>query len=112
MGALETGSSYCKSRLLQLAKIRTQITARLQFLSRVQVTETEGAFYLLLKLDTQKNDLQLVKSLISEFKIAVIPGCAFGLHNACYLRVSYGMLDEDNTHIATQRLIDGLEVLY
>ena len=112
MGALETGSSYCKSRLLQLAKIRTQITARLQFLSRVQVTETEGAFYLLLKLDTQKNDLQLVKSLISEFKIAVVPGCAFGLHNACYLRVSYGMLDEDNTHIATQRLIDGLEVLY
>jgi aspartate/methionine/tyrosine aminotransferase len=112
IGALETGSSYCKSRLQQLAKIRTQITARLQFLSRVQVTETEGAFYLLLKLDTQKNDLQLVKSLISEFKITVIPGCAFGLHNACYLRVSYGMLDEVTTHIATQRLIDGLEVLY
>ena len=112
IGALETGSSYCKSRLHQLAKIRAQITARLQFLSRVQVTETEGAFYMLLKLDTKKNDLQLVKSLISEFKIAVIPGCAFGLHNACYLRVSYGMLDEDNTHIATQRLIDGLEVLY
>ena len=112
MGALETGSSYCKSRLLQLAKIRTQITARLQFLSRVQVTETEGAFYMLLKLDTKKNDLQLVKSLISEFKIAVIPGCAFGLHNACYLRVSYGMLDEVTTRIATQRLIDGLEVLY
>jgi aspartate/methionine/tyrosine aminotransferase len=111
IGALETGSSYCKSRLQQLAKIRTQITASLQFLSKVQITETEGAFYLLLKLDTQKNDLQIVKSLISEFKIAVIPGCAFGLHNACYLRVSYGMLDEVTTRIATQRLIAGLEVL-
>ena len=95
----------------QLAKIRAQIIARLQFLSKVQITETEGAFYLLLKLDTNKNDFQLVKSLISEFKIAVIPGCAFGLHNACYLRVSYGMLDEITTDIATQRLIDGLEAL-
>jgi aspartate/methionine/tyrosine aminotransferase len=111
IGALETGSSYCKSRLQQLAKIRTQITTHLQFLSKVQITETEGAFYLLLKLDTQKNDLHLVKSLINEFKIAVIPGCAFGLHNACYLRISYGMLDEFTTRIATQRLIDGLEVL-
>jgi aspartate/methionine/tyrosine aminotransferase len=80
-------------------------------LSKVQITETEGAFYLLLKLDTKKNDLQLVKSLISKSKISVIPGCAFGLHNACYLRVSYGMLDEVTTRIATQRLIDGLEVL-
>jgi aspartate/methionine/tyrosine aminotransferase len=108
IGALETGSSYCKTRLQQLAKIRTQVTAHLQSLSGVQVIATEGAFYFLLKLDTEKNDLQLVKSLISDFKIAVIPGCAFGLNDGCYLRVSYGMLDGDTANIAMHRLIDGL----
>ena len=108
IGALETGSSYCKTQLQMLAKIHAQVTAQLQCLSGVQIAATEGAFYLLLKLDTGKNDLQLVKSLISEFKVAVIPGCAFGLNDACYLRVSYGMLHEETADIATQRLVEGL----
>jgi len=111
IGALETGSSYCKTRLQQLAKIRAQVTAQLQFLNGVQIVATEGAFYLLLKLNTKRNDLQLVKSLISEFKVAVIPGCAFGLDDRCYLRVSYGMLDEDTANIATHRLVEGLRKL-
>ncbi len=111
MGALKTGSSYCKTYLRDLAKIRSQITAQLQSLKMVQVIATEGAFYLLLKLDTEKDDLQLVKSLISEFKVAAIPGSAFGLKNACYLRVSYGMLDAGTINNAMQRLIEGLTVL-
>jgi aspartate/methionine/tyrosine aminotransferase len=108
IGALETGSSYCKTRMQQLAKIRSQVTAHLQSSNGVQIIATKGAFYLLLKLDTEKNDLQLVKSLISEFKVAVIPGCAFGLYDACYLRVSYGMLDEGTASIAMHRLVEGL----
>jgi aspartate/methionine/tyrosine aminotransferase len=108
IGALETGSSYCKSQLQVMSRIRALVTEQLQSLKGVQFINTEGAFYLLLKLDTRKNDLQLVKSLISEFKIAVIPGCAFGLYDACYLRVSYGMLDEGTARIATQRLVEGL----
>ncbi len=111
IGALETGSSYCKTRLQQLAKIRAQVTAQLQFLNGVQIVATEGAFYLLLKLNTKRNDLQLVKSLINEFKVAVIPGCAFGLDDRCYLRVSYGMLDEGTANIATHRLVEGLRKL-
>lgn len=111
IGALATGSSYCKTRLQELTKSRAQITAQLQALSGVNIVATEGAFYLLLKLDTEKNDLELVKSLISEFKVAVIPGCAFGLHDGCYLRVSYGMLDKDAASIAIHRLVNGLETL-
>ena len=108
IGALETGSAYCKTQLQQLAKVRTQVITQLQSLNCVQTITTEGAFYLLLKLRTEKNDLQLVKALISEFKVATIPGCAFGLNDACYLRVSYGMLDEARTDIAMQRLLAGL----
>ena len=108
IGALETGSAYCKTRLQQLAKIRTEVIAQLQSLDCVQTISTEGAFYLLLKLNTGKNDLQLVKALINEFKVAAIPGCAFGLQDACYLRLSYGMLDETLAGIAMQRLLTGL----
>ena len=77
----------------------------------MQIIATEGMFYLLLKLDTEKNDLQLVKSLISEFKVGVISGRAFGLHDACYLRVSYGMLDEGTANIVMHRLVEGLRKL-
>ncbi|MCX7097511.1 MAG: pyridoxal phosphate-dependent aminotransferase [Methylococcales bacterium] len=111
VGAMQTGSAYCKNQLMQLANIRQQVTDALQGLPGVTLIATDGAFYLLLKLDTQRNDLQLAKALISEFKIAVIPGCAFGLQNGCYLRVSYGMLDEEKLPIALQRLQAGLLAL-
>ena len=111
IGALETGAAYCKDRLQQLATIRSLVTADLLALKGVHIAATDGAFYLLLKLDTEINDLQLVKSLISEFKVAVIPGSAFGLQDGCYLRVSYGMLDENAAGIAVQRLVDGLRAL-
>ena len=111
MGALQAGSAYCRNQIHPLAKIRDQVTNRLQALKQVKVVRTEGAFYLLLKVDTQKNDLQLAKSLIEEFKVAVIPGCAFGLYDACYLRVSYGMLDEQTINIALNRLCEGIKLL-
>jgi aspartate/methionine/tyrosine aminotransferase len=112
VGALEAGSIYCKTQLPQLAAIRAHITAQLQALKDIcQVIETEGAFYLLLKLNTKKNDLKLVKSLITDFKVAVIPGCAFGLHDGCYLRISYGMLDKTLADIALPRLLAGLAAL-
>lgn len=111
MGALSVGAFYCKTKLPYLDKIRAAVMSRLQALPNVNIISTEGAFYLLLKVDTQINDLQLAKSLIAEFKVAVVPGCAFGLHEACYLRVSYGMLDEETANIAIQRLIEGLRKL-
>lgn len=112
IGALQTGSGYCKTRLQQLASTRAQVSTQLQELDGLcRITETEGAFYLLLKLNTKRNDMELVKALISDFKVAVIPGCAFGLQDGCYLRVSYGMLDEAKAGIAMQRLKAGLLAL-
>ena len=111
IGALGAGVSYCKTKIQPLAKIREQVTARLKDVNKVKVIETDGAFYLLLKVETTKNDLELAKLLITYFKVAVIPGCAFGLYDACYLRVSYGMLDEATFDSALQRLIEGLKQL-
>lgn len=112
IGALETGSVYCQHYKLQLAQVRTQVIAQLQALDAVcQLSVTEGAFYLLLQLQTEIDALTLVKALIDEFKVAVIPGCAFGLHQGCYIRLSYGMLSAELIDVALQRLLTGIKQL-
>lgn len=111
-GALQSGSDYCKTHLQTLAHIRTRVSAQLRELSGIcEIAATEGAFYLLLKINTRMSDLELARQLISDFKVAAIPGCAFGLHDGCYLRVSYGMLDETRATEAIQRLVAGIKAL-
>jgi aspartate/methionine/tyrosine aminotransferase len=111
-GALKTGSAYCKNQLGRMQRVHEHALAELQKVNDVcTVTETEGAFYLLLKLHTEKNDLELVKALINNYQVAAIPGCAFGLHDGCYLRLSYGMLDEERAEVAMLRLVKGIKKL-
>lgn len=111
-GALETGANYCRQYLPELARIRQQVLQQLQTLDEIcQIQATTGAFYLLLKIQTSLSDLELAERLIKQFKVASIPGCAFGMHSGCYLRISYGMLDREQCYEAINRLITGLRVL-
>jgi aspartate/methionine/tyrosine aminotransferase len=108
-GALETGADYCNTRLPELAVKRKQAIARLQPLKGLcEIPDPEGAFYLLLKIHTDQNDLDLAKALIDEFKIAAIPGSAFGLTDGCSLRISYGMLGQAQLDTAIGRLVEGI----
>jgi aspartate/methionine/tyrosine aminotransferase len=112
LAALETGADYCNAHRQQLDKARHHIILNLQELKdSCHASVTMGAFYFLLKLNTNRNDLDVAKTLISDFKVAAIPGSAFGLNDGCYLRVSYGMLDQCKTEIAMQRLISGIKAL-
>jgi aspartate/methionine/tyrosine aminotransferase len=112
IGAMQTGSSYCKQQLQQLASVRAKVIQQLQSLNDYcQLTITDGAFYSLLKLNTELDDLSVVKRLIDEFKIALIPARAFGLQHGCYVRLSYGMLTQERVDIALQRLSLGIEQL-
>jgi aspartate/methionine/tyrosine aminotransferase len=111
-GALETGADYCKNHLPELAVKREQVIARLQPLKNLcEIPNPEGAFYLLLKLNTKTNDLELAKMLIDYFKVAAVPGSAFGLTDSCCLRISYGMLDQAQLDLAIDRLINGIRQL-
>jgi len=112
IGALEVGSGYCKAQLNRLQVIRSKVINRLQEVSdKVDWVATEGAFYLLIKLHTQRNDLDVVKTLISEYQVSAIPGCAFGLTDGCYLRLSYGMLDSARADEAMTRLVKGIKAV-
>ncbi|MDD1611750.1 MAG: aminotransferase class I/II-fold pyridoxal phosphate-dependent enzyme [Methylococcaceae bacterium] len=86
--------------------------ARLQPLKDLcEIPEPEGAFYLLLKINTTQNNLELTKALIDGFKVAAIPGSAFGLTEGCSLRVTYGMQDETCLAEAMERLVHGIRAM-
>ena len=70
--------------------------------------KSEGAFYVMLSIDSSMNDLQLVKQLIADFGVATLPGSAFGIHQDCHIRLSYGALPDREVATGIKRLKKGL----
>ena len=55
---------------------------------------------------------ELVKKLICEHKVAMIPGTTFGMEDGCYLRVAYGALQKDTAQQGMERLVRGLQTIF
>ncbi len=109
LGALSAGSAWCRDKLGLLHDIRTIMLSGLQSISNIcSVSKSEGAFYFLLKLATDLDDMTVLRRLIREYQVAAIPGGTFGLMDGCYLRVSYGALDKNNAAEGIRRLTHGL----
>lgn len=69
---------------------------------------SEGAFYLFITLDTNKDDLTIAKQLIQQYQVATIPGSAFEAEGGSYLRISYGALTSETVTKGIDKLIQGL----
>jgi len=111
-GALESGRTYCEKHLAKTKEVRKLLLEKLAgWGSFATAAKTEGAFYLLLKVNSKLPALEITRRLIEEHKVAVIPGSAFGLDKACYLRIAYGVLDIPTCGEALDRLGAGLEAL-
>lgn len=109
IGALETGKNYCLGKLDIIKEVRTIMLSHLDGIkSFCQVSSGNGAFYFLIKIDTEMNDMTVIEHLIKKHKVAVLPGSTFGL-NGCYLRVAYGALDKNNAFEGIKRLGNGLK---
>ena len=109
MGALEAGMGYCKENLGVIADVRAIMLSQLDGIkSFCQVSKSEGAFYFLIDIDTDTDDMTVVERLIRQHKVAVLPGTTFGL-NGCFLRVAYGALDKNNALEGIHRLTNGLK---
>jgi aspartate/methionine/tyrosine aminotransferase len=110
VGALRTGREYCRSKLASIAAAREHV---LEEMSSIQdlctVPAAEGAFYVLLRVHTALEPMDLVERLVRDFGVAVIPGTTFGLNEGCYLRVSYGALTEETAAEGIRRLVKGLK---
>jgi aspartate/methionine/tyrosine aminotransferase len=73
------------------------------------VPKAEGAFYVLLNLNTQIPAMTLTERLIREHGVAVIPGTTFGMDRGCYLRVAYAALEQVTVREGCDRLVAGLK---
>ena len=112
VGALETGSSYCRDKLKTIAKVREIVLKELEAVRDFcHIPPSDGAFYVFLKVATGMGSLELAKRLIREHGVAVIPGFAFGLDDGCYLRIAYGALDETTAAEGLRRLVGGLKAI-
>lgn len=109
LGALTAGPAYCGGFLADIDTVRQLCLERLEQLNaQVQVPAAEGAFYLLARLQTNLDAMDVVTRLVREHKVAAIPGNAFGLGDACYLRIAYGALRQDDVAVGMDRLVEGL----
>ena len=111
LGALATGRSWATQHLDALRRSRDKVRQGLESLGDLcHLPPAEGAFYFYLTLPHGGDPMDLVQKLVRDFKVAVVPGTAFG-STGCRLRISYGALTPENVSIATDRLIQGLRHL-
>ncbi|ACB50471.1 aspartate aminotransferase [Crocosphaera subtropica ATCC 51142] len=112
LGALKVGKSYCKKHLEEIKKVRDIFIYHLRPLEAMcTLVSSQGAFYFFLKINTDMKDFELVKKLIENYQIAVLPGETFGIKKGCYLRIAYGALQKETATTGIERLVQGLKHL-
>ncbi len=110
LGALQAKQEYLQTNIQTIAQVRQIVLESLNHLQDLcTVTVANGAFYFFLKVHTQMDAFELVKRLIQEYKVAVIPGTTFGIDNGCHLRVAYGALQQETAKEGIERLVRGLQ---
>ncbi|MCW5313913.1 pyridoxal phosphate-dependent aminotransferase [Nostoc sp. KVJ3] len=112
LGALQAKEEYLQSNIGAIAQVRQVVIDSLNRLQGLcNIIPVNGAFYFFLKINTQMDAFELVKRLIQEHKVAVIPGTTFGMDDGCYLRVAYGALQKETAKEGIERLVQGLETI-
>ncbi|MBD3884194.1 pyridoxal phosphate-dependent aminotransferase [Phormidium tenue FACHB-886] len=112
LGALQVGASYCHQHLQAIAQVRQICLEEFAAIQDIcTVPPADGAFYFLLKIHTDLDAFELVKRLIQEYRVAAIPGTAFGTKDGCYLRVGYGALQPETAIEGVGRLVKGLRAI-
>jgi aspartate/methionine/tyrosine aminotransferase len=112
LAAIEVGRGFCEPFVRELAETRDVVLEALRGLGPLaQVPPADGAFYCLLKMNTELDPLVLTERLIREHRVAVMPGPPFGLTSGCYLRVAFGALQRETVAEGIGRLVTGLRTI-
>ncbi|WP_228059580.1 pyridoxal phosphate-dependent aminotransferase [Plectonema radiosum] len=112
LGALQAKPEYLKDNIQAIAEVRELVIQSLKPLEgicRIAPASSSGAFYFFLKVQAQMDAFELVKQLINDYQVAVLPGTTFGMHQGCYLRVAYGALQKETAKQGIERLVNGLK---
>lgn len=111
-GALRVGRAHCAPHVAALAAVRRLVFDAFDEVRDVaDVPSVQGAFYTLVNVRTPMTAMACAERLIREHRVAAIPGTAFGLHDGCVLRVSYGALAHDTVAEGMRRLTAGIRAI-
>jgi len=109
VGALESGRTYAEQYLPGLSRVRQLVKEELHSLgSCLTVSQGDGAFYFLIRFNRDLDAMEVATRLITHYRVAVIPGMAFGMNKGCYLRIAYGALQENTVKEGIKRLANGI----
>ena len=112
MECLKVGRTFCDSRIAEIDKVRSHFQQRLTSNCAVSHGKLQGAFYAFLHLpDLGKSDMDIVRFLIEQYEVAVIPGVAFGIEHTRCIRASYGAMQPSTVVEGIDRLTQGLKNL-
>jgi len=112
VAALDVGRSYSEPYVDELADVRDVVMSQLGALAPLAtVPAADGAFYVLVKVNTDLPPMLVAERLVREHKVAVVPGPAFGMTSGCAFRVAYGALQKDTVAEGVGRLVNGLRAI-
>ena len=112
VAAIGVGAGHARAHLPRLDRLRRAIVRELRGASLpTEVPDTRGAFYHFIKVRTAMPSMVLAERLVREHRVAVVPGSAFGASEGCYLRLSYGALEDALVAEGLSRLVAGLRAL-
>ena len=112
VAALDVGRSYCRPYVEDLAEVRNVVMSKLAALAPLAtVPAADGAFYVLVKVNTDLPPLLVAERLVREHRVAVVPGPAFGMTSGCAFRVAYGALQKETVAEGIGRLVNGLRAI-
>ena len=110
--ALTVGRRYSEPFVRELASIRDIVVRELATLGTLAtVPAADGAFYVLLRVNTSLDPLVVGERLVREHQVAVIPGTSFGMTDGCYFRVAFGALQKATVAEGVGRLVSGLRAI-
>mgnify|MGYP006279199117 CR=1 FL=1 len=107
LAAIPLGDSYCKQFFETLRKNRELTKEVLTQIPEIRIILTKGAYYFFVTVESSLSSFDLVKKIIEEYGVIVLPGSMFDYSN-CSFRLSYGNLEHKAFSDGLQRLSKGL----
>ncbi|WP_328702758.1 aminotransferase class I/II-fold pyridoxal phosphate-dependent enzyme [Belnapia mucosa] len=94
VAALEQGDAFIRTMVGRCVESRAILVEGLSRIRGVTVFPPEGAFYLMVRVDTGETSLDLAFRLLREAKVGVAPGTAFGPQGEGFLRICFAISPE------------------
>ena len=89
--ALNEGDDFIRTMVARCTESRTIMVDGLSRMEGVTVCPPDGAFYLMVRVDTRESSLDLALRLLREAKVGVAPGTAFGPEGAGCIRMCFAI---------------------